>query len=73
MSGTTPVSGTITPAELDAALRRGEKLAVLDVRSRAAWTAEPVRLPGAVWLPLEEVPEHVRHLPADTQLVVYCS
>ena len=64
--------GHIGPTELDARLRRGERLAVLDVRRREAWTASPAHVPGAVWVPLEEVPERVADLPRETHLIVYC-
>lgn len=63
----------ITAEALDTAIRGGEALAVLDVRRREAWTSDPTRIPGAVWLPLEEVPQRARELPADTHLVLYCS
>lgn len=65
--------GRMTAIELHARLRQGERIAVLDVRRREAWSADPGRLPGAIWLPLEEVPQRVRDLPRDTQLVLYCS
>lgn len=63
----------ITAGTLGACLAGGERLAILDVRSREAWATDPTRLPGAVWVPLEEVPQWGRELPADTHLVVYCS
>ncbi|MBI3458063.1 MAG: hypothetical protein HY002_20000 [Candidatus Rokubacteria bacterium] len=63
----------ITAGTLDAARRRGEPVVILDVRRREAWTVDPARIPGAVWLPLEEVPQRARDLPADAHLVVYCS
>lgn len=63
----------ITARRLDAARRRGEPVVILDVRRREAWTVDPARIPGAVWLPLEEVPQRARDLPADAHLVVYCS
>lgn len=46
---------------------------VLDVRHREAWSVEGVTIPGAVWVPLDEVPERVRDLPRDVPLVVFCS
>lgn len=64
--------GRITARELDSRLGRGERLAVLDVRRRDAWTADPARVPGAIWVPLEEVPQRVRELPRETHLVTYC-
>ncbi len=65
--------GRMTATELQARLRQGDRIAVLDVRRREAWSADPGRVPGAIWLPLEEVPQRVRNLPQDTQLVLYCS
>ncbi len=65
--------GRMTVTELHARLRQGGRIVVLDVRRREAWSADPGRVPGAIWLPLEEVPQRVRNLPQDTQLVLYCS
>lgn len=64
--------GRLDARELDARLRRGERLAILDVRRREAWTADPARIPGATWVPLEEVPRRTREIPRETHLVVYC-
>jgi len=64
--------GRITARELEGRLRREERLAVLDVRRREAWTTNPARVPGATWVPLEEVPARARELPRETHLVVYC-
>jgi rhodanese-related sulfurtransferase len=63
----------ITARELRTRLCQGEKIAVLDVRRQEAWAAEPASIPGAIWVPLEEVPQRARDLPADTRLVIYCS
>lgn len=63
----------ITASELARWLRAGEAVAILDVRRREAWASDPARIPGALWLPLEEVPRRVRDLRRDTHLVVYCS
>jgi rhodanese-related sulfurtransferase len=72
---TAPVSevGRVTPSGLDEARRQGERVIVLDVRRRDAWAGDPSRIPGAVWVPLEEVPQRARDLPPDAHLVVYCS
>lgn len=63
----------ISPKDLHAALRRGDRMVVLDVRRREAWAADPTRIPGAVWLPLEDIPRRSRDLPTDAHLAVYCS
>ncbi len=63
----------MTASELSARLRQGDRIGVIDVRRREAWTADPGHIPGAVWSPLEEVPQRLRDLPRDTQIIVYCS
>ncbi len=63
----------ITASDLDLVIRRGETVAIVDVRRREAWSLDPEHLPGAVWLPLEEVPRRARDLPVAAKLVVYCS
>ncbi|MBI2081723.1 MAG: hypothetical protein HYT86_08390 [candidate division NC10 bacterium] len=63
----------ITPSEVEACRKGGEQIAILDVRRREAWSTDPARIPGAIWLPLDEVPRRARELPADAHLVVYCS
>lgn len=73
VTGATSETQRISPRALDGARRRGERVIVLDVRRRDAWTDEPTRIPGAVWLPLDEVPQRSRDLPKDAHLAVYCS
>ena len=63
----------IAASELDSRLRRGERIAVLDVRRRGAWATDPDHIPGAIWVPLEEAPQRARDLPSDTHIVLYCS
>jgi rhodanese-related sulfurtransferase len=62
----------VSSRELDRRLRGGEPVVVLDVRRREAWTADPARVPGGTWVPLEEVPKRAREIPRETPLVVYC-
>jgi rhodanese-related sulfurtransferase len=63
----------ITALELKEVLGRGDATVVLDVRRRESFTADPERIPRALWLPLEEVPRRARDLPRDARLVVYCT
>jgi len=63
----------ITPRELDARLRRGERIVLLDVRRRDKWAIKQGGIPGAIWVPLEEVPQRARDLPRDAQIITYCS
>ena len=73
MSRSTDDLARITPRELDARLKRGEQIVLLDVRRLDKWAAKQGGIPGATWLPLEEVPQRARDLPRDTQIVTYCS
>jgi rhodanese-related sulfurtransferase len=72
-----PSSGSdiqrITASDLDARLQQGDRIAVLDVRRREAWAADPGHIPGAIWVPLEEAPQRARDLPPDTEIILYCS
>jgi rhodanese-related sulfurtransferase len=73
MASSTIDVGRITAGELESRLRQGEAIAVLDVRRREAWATDPGHIPGAIWAPLEEVPQRARDLSPDAQIVVYCS
>jgi hydroxyacylglutathione hydrolase len=61
--------GGIDHVELDASLR-SKAVAVLDVRTVAEWSAG--HLPGAVNIPLGELPSRVGELPRGRPLVVHC-
>ena len=63
----------ITPRELDLRLQRGERIVLLDVRRRDKWAAKQGGIPGAIWLPLEEIPQRARDLPRDALIITYCS
>jgi membrane protein DedA with SNARE-associated domain/rhodanese-related sulfurtransferase len=46
---------------------------IVDVRSPSARALEPRRIPGALHLPLDQVSAHVRALPRDRDIVLYCT
>jgi rhodanese-related sulfurtransferase len=61
------------PSDIAAARAAGERLLLLDVRSRAAWDAGHV--PGAVHIPGGELPGRLDELPlpgAHPRVVTYC-
>jgi adenylyltransferase/sulfurtransferase len=62
------VADSITPLELKAALDRGEKVTVLDVREPQEYQIN--RIPGSVLIPLGEVPQ--RYDEIDSSGVVVC-
>jgi membrane protein DedA with SNARE-associated domain/rhodanese-related sulfurtransferase len=46
---------------------------VIDVRSATAVQLEPRRIPGALHIPLTDVPNHLRDLPRDRDIISYCT
>jgi membrane protein DedA with SNARE-associated domain len=51
----------------------GEAPVVVDVRSRNARLRDPRRIPGARTIDLEDLDVHVALLPADREIVLYCT
>lgn len=60
----------ITPSEAAELLRSGADVTLLDVRE--PWEAEIASLPGAVLIPLGELPDRVGELDPDREVVAYC-
>jgi adenylyltransferase/sulfurtransferase len=65
-----PGVAEIEPAALDAALRRAAPPVLVDVRE--PWEHGAGALPGALNIPLGEIPLRARELPADREIVVFC-
>jgi membrane protein DedA with SNARE-associated domain len=64
----------ITPEELKRRLDLGDPtLAVVDTRSALAVAAEPYTIPGALWIPAEDIERRRAELPRGRELVLYCS
>ncbi len=66
-------SERVAPEDLLAMLDRGDAVTVVDVRSGLITEAEPVRIPGALHIELEQIGEHLHRLPRDLPLIVYCA
>ncbi len=62
--------GEIKPSELRARLDRGEKLTVLDVREPDELRL--ARFPGALEIPMNDVPTRLGELDPRAELVVLC-
>lgn len=60
----------IPPQELKRRLDAGDKLQLLDVRE--PWEYAIARLPNSVHIPLNEIPQRLRELDADGDVVVMC-
>jgi len=63
----------ISVTELYALIDAGSAPLVVDVRSPTARALDPRRIPGALHVPLHAVDQHVRELPRDREIIVYCT
>jgi rhodanese-related sulfurtransferase len=51
----------------------GRAPVVVDVRSGGARQRDPRRIPGAVTIDLDHLDAHLAELPADREIVLYCT
>jgi len=63
----------ISVDELYRLMDRGSTPLIVDVRSQTARSLEPRYIPTAVHLPLHGFEEHIRELPRDRDIILYCS
>jgi membrane protein DedA with SNARE-associated domain/rhodanese-related sulfurtransferase len=63
----------ISVDELYRLMDQGVAPLVVDVRSQIARTLEPRHIPGALHLPLHGFEEHIKELPRDREIILYCS
>ncbi len=63
----------ITPQELKAKLDAGENVVVVDLRHRLDFEADPRTIPGAISLSVEDFEERWREIPADREVVLFCT
>ena len=63
----------ISVSELHRLMDAGATPLVVDVRSAIARSMEPRHIPGAIHLPLHGFEEHIRELPRDREIILYCS
>jgi rhodanese-related sulfurtransferase len=59
--------------ELYELVQAGAEPIIVDVRSSTARALEPRWIPGALHVPLEEVAKHIKDLPRDRDIVLYCA
>jgi rhodanese-related sulfurtransferase len=58
-----------TPEEASAAMGRGQAV-LIDVRE--PWENEQSRIPGAVLIPIGELPDRLAEIPEDREVYVHC-
>lgn len=60
----------VTADDVAARARRGDAFTLLDVREADEWGA--ARIPGAMWIPLGELPQRLHEVPADREIICVC-
>jgi membrane protein DedA with SNARE-associated domain/rhodanese-related sulfurtransferase len=63
----------ISVAELYALIHAGSLPVIIDVRSVTARALEPRWIPGALHVPLQDVARHLKELPRDREIILYCT
>ncbi len=63
----------ISVADLYELVQAGAAPIIVDVRSPTARTLEPRWIPGAIHVPIDAVGRHVRDLPRDRDIILYCT
>jgi membrane protein DedA with SNARE-associated domain/rhodanese-related sulfurtransferase len=59
--------------ELYELLEAGAKPVIVDVRSTTARALEPQWIPGSLHVPLDDIAKHIKHLPRDREIILYCA
>jgi membrane protein DedA with SNARE-associated domain/rhodanese-related sulfurtransferase len=63
----------ISVAELNELIDNGSQPLIIDVRSPSARVLEPHWIPGALHISLPDVARHVKDLPKDRDIILYCT
>jgi membrane protein DedA with SNARE-associated domain len=63
----------ITPEDLMRMITAGDPIAVVDLRHELEVENDRVKLPGAIWMTLDEIEIRHEEIPRDRQVILYCS
>jgi membrane protein DedA with SNARE-associated domain len=63
----------ISPESLRNRQLAGERVAVVDLRHELDFEAEPYTIPGALYIPAEQLPERHREIPRGVEVILYCT
>jgi membrane protein DedA with SNARE-associated domain/rhodanese-related sulfurtransferase len=63
----------ISVGDLYGLIRAGDSPLIIDVRSITARALEPRWIPGALHVPLQDVAHHLKELPRDRDIILYCT
>jgi membrane protein DedA with SNARE-associated domain len=63
----------VTPEDLMKMIESGEDLAVVDLRNSLEVELDNAKLPGAIWIDLEDFDNRQVEIPRDKDVILYCS
>ena len=63
----------ITTDEIRERLERGEQFAFVDTRNPTAWAESNTKLPNAIRVASDELPQHLNEIPKDRTVITYCT
>lgn len=63
----------IEPSELNRLLERGDEVAVIDLRGSMVLEYQPIRIPGAFVMNVEDLETRHSEIPRDRDVVLYCT
>jgi len=63
----------ITAAELKSKMDEGEEVWIADLRHHLDYERDPVRLPGALRMTMDEIEHRHREIPRDRDIILYCT
>ena len=63
----------VTPEELKRMIETGEDLAVVDLRRALEVENDSLKLPGAIWIDLDDLENREHEIPRDKDIILYCS
>ena len=66
-------SDKISPEEVNARVLAGEPVVFVDARNPHAWSESNRKIPGALRITADTVPQHIDKIARDSTVVAYCT
>ena len=63
----------ISVDELKAKLEKNEPVTIIDSRSEGSYEGAATKIKGAIRIPSDQVVSRLKEIPADTEVVIYCT
>lgn len=69
----TTIKEKVSRISLEDVRKRMDEVVFVDARSATGLSHNPVQVPGAIHLPLKELPGGIKRLPRNRPIVTYCT